>query len=129
MARLLKNSFWFTTLAGKSGAQLSRHWEKLEPNLAIPNHDFGIIAGAQQKGSLIQNYALSGPSDFTVSLAEAKLNGAKDLLVAPLIHSTMMHQTSTMESTLRFIEHGYFVSESKRKPIKKIACPGEGLSR
>ncbi len=118
MARILKTSFLFQQIAGASGMELGRTWNKLEPTLATPSFEFGIVAGGQETDKNYSNFILKGKDDFTVSLEEAKLVGASDLFVRPLLHSTMMHQSEVMQATLSFIEHGYFETAESKKPIK-----------
>lgn len=130
MARLLKSSKLFLTLAGVSGAQLSRSWDQLEPTLATPKFEFGIIAGGQESDEKISNFVLKGKDDFTVSVEETKLDGASDFLIRPLFHSTMMNQPDVINSTLCFLENGYFVSEDARCPlIEKDIAPTETADR
>lgn len=117
MARILKNSFLFKTIAGASGAQLSVGWEHLEASLATPEFEFGIVAGAQAQESDLSNFVLRGKDDFTVSVDETKLAGAHDMFIQPLLHSTMMKQSNVMEAMLRFFQHGYFETEQARKPV------------
>ena len=119
MARLLKNSAMFSIVAGVSGAQLSTGWEKLEPELATPSFEFGIIAGGQNN-SRFSNFMLKGPDDFTVSTEETKLVGASDFLVRPLVHSSMMKKTEVLKATESFLENGYFLSREKRNPILSL---------
>ncbi len=118
MARVLKSSFAFQTIAGVSGVELSRTWEKLEPTLATPHFEFGIIAGGQLNEEKFSNFILSGKDDFTVSVEETKLVGAHDFLVRPLLHSTMMHQPEVLKATLSFLQNGYFTSEQDRSPLQ-----------
>jgi len=117
MAQIAKDSWLFKKLTGASGLQLGTSWEWVEPRLAIPDFEFGIIAGGQDDEEDWDNFMVEGPDDFTVALDEAKLAGAHDLLVRPLMHSTMMRQPIVLESTLRFLQHGYFVSDEARQPI------------
>jgi hypothetical protein len=117
MARVLKSSLAFRTLTGVSGVELSTAWNKLEPTLAIPGFEFGIIAGGQEDEKKFSNMILKGKDDFTVSVEEAKLVGAHDFFVRPLFHSTMMHQPEVLKAALNFFQNGYFVSEAKRKPL------------
>ena len=123
MARFLKNSFLFDKIAGVSGAELSRGWDKLAPTLATPVVEFGIIAGGQASEKNLSNFMLQGPDDFTVSLEEAKLAGASDLLVRPLLHSTMMQKPLALEATFSFFKNGYFVSAQERNPIPLAQQP------
>ena len=118
MARFLKSSMAFKTIAGVSGVQMSRGWGKLEPTLATPGFEFGIIAGGQDDKQDFSNFVLKGKDDFTVSVDETKLAGAHDFLVRPLFHTTMMHQPMVFKATLNFLQNGYFISEKERIPLK-----------
>lgn len=124
IARLLKNSFLFHTIAGVAGAELSQGWEKVEPTLATPTSEFGIIAGGQISEEDFSNFVLRGKDDFTVSVHETKLDGASDFLVRPWLHSTIMNQTEVLDATLKFLQDGYFISEQDRVRIAK-AIPVE----
>ena len=117
-AHFLRNNPLFNAAAGVAGKQLGEKWEDLEPHLATPPFEFGIISGAQDETQKLNNFVLTGPDDFTVSLEETRLMGAKDWLVRPLLHSTMMKNKITLESTLRFIEEGYFISAKEMNPIE-----------
>lgn len=118
MARLMKYSLVFQLATGAAGTQLSSTWDRLEPRLAVPEFEFGIIAGGQEEGSVVSNYLLDGKDDFTVSVEETKLEGAHDFAVRPMLHGGMMKQPETLELTLRFLKHGYFVDETHRQPIQ-----------
>ena len=121
MARLLKSSRLFQTFAGASGSQLSRSWDELKPTLTTPNFEFGIIAGGQESDRDLSNFVLNGKDDFTVSVEETKLDGARDFLIRPLFHSTMMKDPEVLKATLNFLKDGYFVSEAARQPLPKSA--------
>lgn len=118
VARLFKKSMAFKMIAGASGRQLSESWSQLEPHLATPKFEFGIIAGGQADDAKFGNFMLKGKDDFTVSVEETKLVGASDFLVEPLVHSTMMNQPLTLESTERFLKQGHFRDDGSRFPIK-----------
>ena len=128
-ARVLKSSVAFRTIFGVSGVELSRAWEKLEPTLAIPTFEFGIIAGGQETEKGFSNVILEGKDDFTVSVSETKLAGAHDFVVKPLFHSTMMHQPEVLEATLCFLQNGYLVSESQRTPLTENDLRNDTRSR
>jgi pimeloyl-ACP methyl ester carboxylesterase len=118
IARLLKKNVAFKLVAGASGSELAEGWEQLEPNLATPSFEFGIIAGGPASDSRFGNFMLAGRDDYTVSVEETKLVGARDFLVEPLIHSTMMKQPVTLESTVRFFKQGHFRADDSRFPLK-----------
>jgi len=120
MARLLRSSFTFKVIAGASGAELSNSWQQLEPTLATPEFEFAIIAGGQAGQGKLNNLLLTGKDDFTVSVEETKLSGARDFQIRPLIHTTMMKDKSVFQDTHRFFENGYFESESARRPLTSL---------
>lgn len=128
MARLLKSSRLFQTFAGASGSQLSSTWEELAPTLATPKFEFGIIAGGQDSSGDLSNFVLNGKDDFTVSVEETKLEGARDFLVRPLFHSTMMNQPDVIQATFKFLKNGFFVSESDRVPLERPEDPASTSS-
>ena len=117
MARLLSRRLLFKWIAGVSGIELGEGWNKIEPSLATPDFEFGIIAGGQTHPNRFSNFLLPGQDDFTVSVEETKLVGATDFLVRPLLHATMMRHPETLNATLNFLEHGYFVAEDSKQPI------------
>jgi pimeloyl-ACP methyl ester carboxylesterase len=117
MARLVKSSMIFSIVAGSSGTQLSTTWEQVEPLLATPQFEFGILAGGQANNDL-SNILLEGKDDFTVSVEETKLPGAHDFVVRQLNHTTMMQRPESLKLTLSFLQNGYFVDEASRTPLE-----------
>ena len=95
-------------------------WKTLEPHLGIPECEFGIIAGdplpAQQGNPLIE-----GPDDLVVGVSETQLPGARDFLVLPVSHSSIMHDERVQDATLRFLQRGHFRSPKLRQPIPSEA--------
>lgn len=121
MARLLKNSTAFKLVAGASGNELATGWEELAKNLATPKFEFGIIAGGfGDDDSPWSNILLPGKDDFTVSERETMLVGARDFLVRPWLHSTIMREQEVLEATESFLDNGYFLSDTQRRPIKAL---------
>lgn len=117
IARLLSRRLLFKWIAGVAGQELGAKWDELEPVLAKPEFEFGIIAGGQNNHKRFSNFLLPGQDDFTVSVEETKLSGATDFLVRPLLHSIMMRHPETLEATLNYLEHGYFVSSESRQTL------------
>jgi pimeloyl-ACP methyl ester carboxylesterase len=117
LAQLLGDNKLFKTIAGVPGIELGHGWSELERHLAIPTCEFGIIAGGRgsEKG---HNPLLQGDDDLIVAVPETRLPGAQDFLVLPALHTFMMEEPKVQEATLRFLLHGYFVSEEKRQPIE-----------
>jgi len=125
MARVLQPTGVFSFVTGRSGVELGKDWEQLEGKLAVPKCEFGIIAGGSKENGQGYNPLLSGSGDMTVSLEEAKLAGASDLMVHPLFHATMMKQSEVCAATVRFLQTGCFSESGTRNPIP-AGPPGPG---
>jgi hypothetical protein len=106
----------FKTVWGTSGLELANEWARLTPHLATPACEFGIIAGTRGTTSG-NNPLLTGVDDFVVRLDETRLPGARDFLIVPALHGVIMDDPQVQTATLRFLWHGYFLSEEERKPI------------
>lgn len=119
IAEQLHNNKLFQLVYGLSGTQLSGVWDDIERRLAIPPFPFGIIAGGRGESGP-NNPLLTGDDDFVVTVQETRLPGAADFLVVPLLHTFFMDDPTVRECTLRFLQHGHFLSEEKRQPIPAI---------
>ena len=104
-------------IGGKALAQLAKEWKTLEPNLATPTFDFGILAGGKNNESGY-NPLIPGDDDMVVSVASTKLQGAKDFRLLPVKHTFMMNDKTVHEYTLKFLQKGWFEDAPKRQPIK-----------
>jgi pimeloyl-ACP methyl ester carboxylesterase len=120
LAERFKKNPLFRLVFGKSGQQLGKNWETTRKRLATPPCQFGIIAGGADDGSG-RNPLLEGNDDLVVSVDETRLVGATDFIVVPAIHTIMMDDAQVREYTLRFLQHGHFVSEDERQPILATA--------
>jgi len=101
---------------GDSAVELAERGDELQRELATPKCQFGIIAGGQgdQEG---RTRFLEGDDDLVVRVEETKLAGARDFAVLPVFHGWIMNDPMVREYTLRFLEHGHFISETDRQPI------------
>ncbi len=120
LAERMKKNPAFKLVFGVSGEQLAEGWSRLADHLAIPPCEFGIIAG-ESDSWFGTNPLLEGKDDFVVRVAETRLPGARDFLVVSGLHSFIMDREVVRESTLRFLEHGYFRTAEKRTPIPAAA--------
>lgn len=106
------------TLAGEPLEELapSKGWPTLERRLAIPDFEFGIIAGGQgdDEGYL---EAIPGDDDMLLSVDTTKLAGASDFAQVKGIHQTLPKNEQVKEYTLRFLEKGYFISPRAKQPL------------
>jgi hypothetical protein len=127
-ARRLKQTKVFGVVLGRSASQLAELKSSPEAlELAIPQCEFGIIAGNGRMGP-IGNPLLDGENDVFVEVEETKLAGASDFIVLPVAHSFLLTDPTVHAATLRFLQHGYFVSEATRQPIPPESSPNEERS-
>ena len=103
-------------IAGTAAKEMAFGWKALEPKLATPEFDFGILAGGRgdDRG---YNPLISGDDDAVVTVESTKLAGARDFRVLPALHSTFMNDAKVQEYTVRFLNEGHFESEGTRQPI------------
>lgn len=116
MAEALGEYRLFHAVAGASASQLGRDWKKFSTNLVTPACPFGILAGGRgtERG---YNPLLGRDNDLVVSVESTRLPGAADFAVLPVVHTLMMDDRKVQEYTLRFLQHGYFISPDQRHPI------------
>ncbi len=117
LAQRFPRSVLVRWIGGGSTVDLANGWQSLQKRLATPRCQFGIIAGGQgdEDG---RNALLQGDDDLVVTVQETKLPGAQDFVVLPVYHGTIMLDKQAREHTLRFLQHGYFRTESDRQPIE-----------
>ena len=106
------------TVLGKPVEQLGPHWVWEERDLAIPQFEFGIIAGGRGSGRGFNPW-LSGDDDGILTVASTRLAGAADFAVVPDVHALLPFDSKVRDYALRFLRHGYFVSPERRRPIEK----------
>jgi hypothetical protein len=105
-----------TFVAGPAAQQMASGWEALEPRLATPHFQFGILAGG--KGDARgYNPLIPGDDDAVVTVESTRLPGARDFRLLPVLHSFFMNDKRAQELTIRFLTHGHFEDESTREPI------------
>lgn len=116
MARRFQDNTLFRAIWGASGKELATEWSELQANLAVPQGEFGIIAGGKGNDDGLSPL-IAGDDDFVVGVEETRLPGATDFLVLPVLHGTIMADERVQECTLRFLRSGYFESPETRRPI------------
>lgn len=107
IATALADNPVFTAVLGKPGLELGRDWARLEGRLATPSCEFGIIAGGLGNSQGF-NPLLPGDDDGIVTVESARLDGAKDFAMVPVLHGVLMHDRRVQEYTLRFLKTGKF---------------------
>jgi hypothetical protein len=115
-AQAWSESKLFAFLFGQPGQELGAGWRQLQQRLAVPECEFGIVAGVRGDGRGWRSY-LPGDDDGTVDVESTRLSGARDFLTVRSGHTLIMYHPEVIEATARFIEHGYFVDPQHRQPI------------
>jgi pimeloyl-ACP methyl ester carboxylesterase len=91
----------------KAGMELRSSNEDFWRSLPPPPIEFGILAGGLGDGKGF-NPILPGDDDGTVTVDEAKLEGAKELRILPYQHSFILLRKKTAVLTADFLETGSF---------------------
>jgi hypothetical protein len=104
-------------VAGPAAEAMATGWEKLEPKLATPHFEFGVLAGGKADGKGY-NPLLPGDDDGVVTVESTRLPGAHDFRVLPVLHSFFMNDKRVHEYAMRFFEHGHFETAESRQPIE-----------
>jgi pimeloyl-ACP methyl ester carboxylesterase len=107
----------FRAVYGPAGQQLISEQDGLIADLPAPTCEFGIIAGGRGtvKGF---NPMLPGDNDSTVTVHSARLKGATDFMLQPVIHSFLMTDRRCISAVETFLEHGRFDLEREPQPIR-----------
>jgi pimeloyl-ACP methyl ester carboxylesterase len=104
--------------AGEAVQQLAPNvgWPTLEPRLATPAFEFGIIVGGRGDG---EGYLASipGDDDMLLSVATSKLAGASDFVQVKGIHQTLPKNEQVQQYALRYLQTGAFLPSGRRYPI------------
>jgi len=91
----------------KAGRQLRASATDFWRTLPAPPIEFGIITGGRGDGRGF-SALVPGDDDGTVSVEEARLEGAADFAVLPYQHTTILLRKAAIERTVRFLETGRF---------------------
>ncbi|MBN2021993.1 MAG: lipase [Pirellulales bacterium] len=116
IAEVLADNVAFRLVTSTPGQELGVDWPAIEAELATPPFAFGIIAGGRGDGWGF-NPLLPGDDDGAVAVESARLAGAADFALLPVLHSLLVLDRAAIERTIRFLQHGYFVSPEDRRPI------------
>ncbi len=108
----------FKTVMGETGQQLGAKWAELAKQLATPQCEFGIIAGARGDNNG-WNFNIPGDDDGTISVTTTLLPGAADFVTVPVLHTLSESNPDVLKLTTTFMRQGYFISSEARRPIKQ----------
>lgn len=107
------------SIAGSAATDLAEGWKDLEPKLATPPFEFGILAGGKGNANGF-NILLDGDNDGVVTVANTRLAGAADFRRLEALHSFIMSSSPARRMTLHFLKEGSFEGERKRDPIAAL---------
>ena len=112
------------SIVGEPLEELAPHqqWEKLEPRLATPDFEFGIIAGGRGDDDGYLS-SLPGDDDGLLTLETTRLAGARDYVQVKGIHQRLPQNEQVQLCALRFLKYGYFVSADAMYPIPREPEP------
>jgi pimeloyl-ACP methyl ester carboxylesterase len=103
-------------VAGPAAEAMATKWETLEPKLATPHFEFGVLAGGKADGKGY-NPLLPGDDDGVITVESTRLPGARDFRLLPVLHSFFMNDKRVHEYAMKFFEHGHFETAESRQPI------------
>jgi pimeloyl-ACP methyl ester carboxylesterase len=102
IARWLAPTGIFGMINGPGGMELGPRWSEIKEHLGVPPCPFAILAG-DRTGQLLNNPLLGEASDLLVTVDEAKLDGAADLKIVSLPHTTLMTDKDAIQYATDFI--------------------------
>lgn len=117
IADRLHNNPLYRAIYGPAGQQLTSEEQGLIADLPVPEFEFGVIAGGRG-GVKGFNPLLSGDNDSTVTVRSARLTGATDFMLQPVIHSFLMSDRRCVQAVNTYLEHGQFDLERDPQPIR-----------
>lgn len=99
---------WFRGLYGdKSIKQLFVQQNDFLRSCGIPQVEFGIIAGGKGDGKGFSR-RIPGDDDGTISVASARLEGARDMIILPHRHTPLVFASETASEAAYFLKEGKF---------------------
>lgn len=120
LADMLKGNPLFKLVMGPAGQQLVTDTSKLIGKLPTPKFEFGVIAGG--RGNIRgYNPLIPGDDDGTVAVRSTRLPGATDFLLVSSLHSFLMANSVSMDSTVRYLKTGRFRANEPARPIEQPA--------
>jgi triacylglycerol lipase len=103
----LKDTGVFQWLNGTAGSQLGTD-EFSKPNtIGAANFPLGIIAGNKTMNPFL-SMMIPGKDDGKVSVERTKLEGMKEQLIVPYVHTFIMNKPLVIKNTLCFLKNGHF---------------------
>lgn len=109
LARSVAGVGALAALAEGAARDLVVDWRTVEPQLAVPPCEFGIVAGGRGDNAGFSPF-LAGDDDAVVRVEETRLDGADDFLLLPVHHAAMLRDPAVQRATAAFLREGRFIS-------------------
>ena len=91
------------------GMSINEECIEHRPRIWTGEREVGVIAGSSRLGLGRLFATMEGEHDGTVLVSETQLPGAKDHLVLPASHSSMVFSSEVANQTVHFLKHGTFL--------------------
>ncbi|MCH2202650.1 MAG: alpha/beta fold hydrolase [Fuerstiella sp.] len=111
------NNVFYRMMYGPAGQQLTSEEDGLIAGLPVPDFEFGVIAGGRGRVRGF-NPLLKGDNDSTITVRSARLKGAADFTLQPVIHSFLMSDRRCVQAIVTFLKYGRFDPDRKAQPIR-----------
>ena len=98
---------------GPTASALGTHDASFPNRLGPAPFEVGVIAGTRDNP--VGAHVIAAPSDGTVPVASARLDGMRDFITVHHSHTFLMRSETVAAETLHFLEHGRF-SEAATRP-------------
>lgn len=99
---------WFRGLYGdQSIKQLFAKQNEFLEKCGIPKTEFGIIAGGRKNENGFTS-RIPGDDDGTISVASAQLEGSRDFIILPHLHTSLLFSSDTSSQVISFLSKGQF---------------------
>lgn len=108
VADFLKDGLWYQWMYGPSGQELGTGKKGFISQLGAVHFELGVIAGSMSINPVTSGLLLPGNDDGTVTVKDTKVDGMKDHIVIPAMHSFIMWDGEAQRQTAYFLEHGEF---------------------
>lgn len=103
--RVLGDSDWGSQMVGRS----LQEWSNRGKPQNFTDHEIGVIAGSRGLGlGCLVAPGLAEPHDGTVTVAETEIASARDSIVLPVTHTSMLLSRMVANQTGLFLRNGSF---------------------
>ncbi|MCM0148643.1 alpha/beta fold hydrolase [Photobacterium galatheae] len=107
--------FLFQWIYGPAGQQLGTDALSIPKQLSPVSFELGVIAG-NRSIDFLTSWSLPEPHDGKVSVESTKVAGMKAHLVLPVTHTFIMRHDETIQQSVYFLGHGFFLNKDISNP-------------